>query len=201
MKTWHGHGVILSLASALLFACAPTPLVPSGASRIPVNSEEGISHYRERVKVDQRERVERNGLARQVDALTKQIQELKAYVTLLQLQQQESEKGAVRQVQPVGAGSPTLPSRAPTKAPRNNKEMTRAQAKPPITAVPHEIVVPPMIPINEGPTDLCGQKIGDASAYGWVDPTSDDLSRRAGLGAEHGLCKHISGNSAPSAGG
>ena len=191
MKTWHGRAVILSLATVLCVACAPTPLVPSGASRIPVNSEEGISQYRERVKVDQRDRVERNGLVRQIDALTKQMQELKAYVTLLQLQQREAEKGAVRQVQPVGVGSPPLPSRAPAKAPRNNKETTRAQANPPIAAVPREIAVPPMIPIEEDSADPCGQKIGDASAYGWVDPTSDSLSRRAGLGAEHGLCRHM----------
>ena len=200
MKTCLGQGAILILASALLFACAPTPLVPSGASRIPVNSEEGISQYRERVKVEQRDRVERTGLARQVDALTRQIQELNAYVTLLQLQQREAEKGAVRQVQPVGAGSPPLPSRAPAKAPRNNKETTRAQANPPIAAVPREIAVPPMIPIEDDSTDPCGQKIGDASAYGWIDPTSDPLSRRAGLGAEHELCRHIASSAAPSVG-
>ncbi len=185
MKMWFGHAVIIYLASMLLFACAPTPLVPSGKSRMPVNSEEGINQYRERVKVDQRDRVERNGLARQVDTLTRQIQELKAYVTLLQLQQQESEKGPVRQVQSVDAGSPPLPSRAPAKAPRNNKETTRAQAKPPIAEIP---------------TDLCGQKIRDASAYGWVDPTSNALTHGAGLGAEHGQCRHIASSAAPSAG-
>ncbi len=200
MKTWHGRVVILSLATVLCVACAPTPLVPSGKSRVPVNSEEGISQYRERVKVEQRDRVERNGLVRQIDALTKQIQELKAYVTLLQLQQQEAEKEPVRQVQPVGAGSPPLPSRAPAKAPRNNKETTRAQAKPPITAVPREIAAPPRIPIKEGATDLCGQKIGDPSAYGWVDPTSNDLNYRAGLGAEHGQCRHIASSATPSVG-
>ena len=191
MKTWHGRAVILSLASALLFACAPMPVVPSGKSRIPVNSEEGINQYRERVKIDQRDRVERNGLVRHIDALTKQIQELKAYVTLLQLQQQESEKGAVRQVQPIGAGSPPSLSRAPHKARAKDKETTRAQAKPPIAAVKSEIAVPPMIPIAEGPTDLCGQKIGDASVYGWVDPTFNSLTHRAGLPGEHELCRHI----------
>ncbi len=185
MKTWFGHAVILSLASALLFACAPMPVVPSGKSRIPVNSEEGINQYRERVKIDQRDRVERNGLVRHIDALTKQIQELKAYVTLLQLQQQESEKGPVRQVQPIGAGSPPSLSRAPHKARAKDK------AKPPIAAVPSKIAVPPMTPINEGPTDLCGQTIGDASASGWVDPTFNSQTHRAGLGAEHGLCRHI----------
>lgn len=201
MKAYGVHGVIIFLASALLFACAPMPVVPSGKSRIPVNSDEDISHYRERVKVDQRERVERNGLVRQIDALTKQIQELKAYVTLLQLQQQESEQGPVRQVQKAGVGSPPSLSRAPERATRKDKQVPEAQTTPPIAAVPHEILVPPMIPVEEGPTDLCGQKIGDASAYGWVDPTSDSLSRRAGLGAEHGLCRHSSSSNAPSAGG
>jgi len=165
---------------------------------MPINSDEGISQYRERVKVEQRDRVERTGFVRQIDALTKQIQEVKASVTLLQLQQQESEKGSGRQVQPIGAVSPPPLGRAPAKAPANNKETTRAQAKPQIATASREIAVPPMIPIEGESTDLCGQKIGDASAYGWVDPTSDDLSRRAGLRAEHGLCRHIS--SATSAG-
>ena len=191
MKTWQGQAVILSLATVLLIACAPIPVVPSGASRIPVNSEEGISQYRERVKVDQRDRVERNGLVRQVEALTKKIQELKAYVTLLQLQQQEAEKGHVRQVQQVGAVSPPLLRRAPDKARGKEKQAPGAKAIPPIAAVPREIAVPPMIPIEERPTDLCGQQIGDASAYGWVDPTSNALTHGAGLGAEHGLCRHM----------
>ena len=191
MKTWFGHAVILFLATVLCAACAPTPVVPSGKSRVPVNSEEGISQYRERVKVDQRDRVERNGLARQIDALTKQIQELQAYVTLLQLQQQESEKGRGRQVKHAGAGSPPPVSRAPDKAPAKEKQVPGAQAKPPIAAVKSEIAVPPMIPITEGPTDLCGQKIGDASVYGWVDPTFNSLTHRAGLPGEHELCRHI----------
>ena len=200
MKTWHGRAVILSLASALLFACTPIPVVPSGKSRIPVNSEEGISQYRERVKVDQRDRLERNGLVRQIDALTTQIQELKAYVTLLQLQQQEAEKGPVRQVQKVGAVSPPSLRRAPDKARGKDKQAPGAKAVPPIAAAPGTIAVPPMIPITEIPTDLFGQKIGDASAYGWVDPTSDALTHGAGLGAEHGLCRHITSSAAPSAG-
>ena len=200
MKTYRGHAVILLLASTLLLACAPRPLVPSGASRIPVNSDEGISQYRERVKVEQRDRVERTGLVRQIDALTKQIQELRAHVTLLQLQQQESETGAVRQVQPIGTVSPPPLGRAPAKARGKEKQAPGAKAVPPIATAPHEIAVPPMISITEGPTDLCGQKIGDASAYGWVDPTSNALTHGAGLGAEHGLCRHISSSAAPSAG-
>ena len=189
MKTWHSHAVILSLATVLCVACAPTPVVPSGAARIPINSEEGISHYRERVKVEQRDRVERNGLVRQIDALTKEIQELKSYVTLLQLQQQESEKGPVRQV---GTGNPLLLGRALGKASAKEKQAPGAKAVPPIAAVSDDVAVPPSIPMPEGPMDLCGQKIGDANAYGWVEPTSKSLAHRAGLGAEHGLCRHIS---------
>ena len=200
MKTRHGRAVILSLATVLCVACAPTPLVPSGQSRMPVNTEEGINHYRERVKVEQRDRVERNGLERQVDALTTQMQELRAYVTLLQRQQQELEKGVVRQAPPVDAVSPPLLSQTPDKALRKDKETTRAQAKPPSAAVPGKVAVPPMIPITEGPTDLCGKWIGEASAYGWVDATSESLSQRAGLRAEHGLCRHIASSAAPNAG-
>ena len=200
MKTWFGHAVLLPLASALLFACAPTPVVPSGSARIPVNSEEGISHYRERVKVDQRDRIERNGLARQVEALTKQLQELKASVGLFQLQQQESEKGSVRQVQPIGAVRPPLLSGAPDKAWAKDKKEPGARSIPPIVAAPSEIVVPPLIPIEAESTDLCGQKIGDAGAYGWVDPTSNDMTQRSGLRAEHELCRHIASSAAPSAG-
>ena len=173
MKTWFGQGVILFLTSVLFVACAPTPVVPSGKSRIPVNSEEGISQYRERVKVDQRDRVERNGLTRQVEALTKQIQELKSYVTLLQLQQQESEKGRGRQVKPVGAGSPPLLSRAPDKGQANKKELPGAPTASPIAAVRREVAVLPMIAIEEASIDPCGQRLFGASPYGWIDLTSD----------------------------
>ena len=194
MKTYRDHAVILFLASGLLFACAPTPLVPSGKSRIPVNSEEGISQYRERVKIEQRDRVERNGLVRHIEALTKQMQELQAYVTLLERQQQEAEKGSVRQVQKVGAVSPPLRSRAADRASAKDKKVPGARALPPIAAVPGEIARPPMMPISEGPTDLCGHWIGDPSADGWVDPTSNYLSRKTGLGAEQGRCRHIASN-------
>ena len=197
MKTWHGRAVILFLATVLCVACAPTPLVPSGKSRVPVNSDEGISQYRERVKVDQRDRVERNGLVRQIEALTKQIQELKSYVTLLQLQQQESEKGRGRQVQKVGAGGPPRLSHARDKTAANNKEATTSPLGPPITAAPHEAAGPPLISITEEPADLCEQRIGAANPHGSINPTSDSLSRTPGLGAEHGLCRHISSSAAP----
>lgn len=191
MKTWFGRAVILSLATVLCVACAPTPVVPSGQSRVPVNSDEGISQYRERVNVERRDRVERTGLVRHIEALTQQMQALQASVTLLERQQQEAEKGPGRQVQQVGAVSPPLLSRAADNVRAKNKETTRAQANPLIAAVPHEIARQPMIPIAEGPTDRCGHWIGDPSAYGWIDPTSEYLSQKTGLRAEHGRCRHM----------
>ncbi len=146
----HTQGVIVCLVSTWLFACAPKPVIPSGDARIPVNSEEIIGQYRERVKVDQRERLERNMLTRQVEALTTQLQELKAYVTLLQLQQNETEKGRPRQVRDSGAASPPLVSRATEKAvPKGTGWDAERIVAPPVAAVPREVVEPPSVPVGE----------------------------------------------------
>ncbi len=194
------QSLVLYLASALCVACAPKPVVPSGQSRIPVNSEEVISQYRERVKVDQRDRMERNGLARQVDALTKQVQELKTYVTLLQLQQQESDKGRVRQVQPVGVSSPPFLSPTADKQPTKDKEATVSLPVCPISTAPITASVVPMVALEAGPTDPCGPRSGSANAEGWIDLTSDYLSRSANIRADPGPCRSVSRGSAPSFG-
>ena len=200
MKSWRLQGLILYLASALCVACAPKPVVPSGQSRIPVNSEEVISQYRERVKVDQRDRMERNGLARQVDALTKQVQELKTYVTLLQLQQQESDKGHVRQVQPVGVSSP--PFLSPTADKTSTKEKAATISLPgfPVSTAQNTVSVVPMVALEAGPTDPCGPRPGPANAEGWIDLTSDYLSRSANVRADPGPCRSVSRGSVPSVG-
>ncbi len=88
--------LVIGLVCAATISCAPKPVVPSGANRVPINSDEMISQYRERVKSDQREKQERSLLARQVDTLTQQVQELSAALTLMQLQQQELAKGTSR---------------------------------------------------------------------------------------------------------
>ncbi len=199
MTSWRVQGLILYLASALCVACAPKPVVPSGQSRIPVNSEEVISQYRERVKVDQRDRMERNGLARQVDALTKQVQELKTYVTLLQLQQQESDKGHVRQV-PVGVSSPPFLSPTADKTPTKDKEATVSLPVFPISTPPITASVVPMVALEAGPTDPCGPRPGSANAEGWIDLTSAYLSRSANVRADPGPCRSVSRGSVPSVG-
>jgi len=87
------QGLVILIACTATLACVQKPVVPSGAARVPINSDEMIQQYRERVKSDQREKQERSLLTRQVDSLTQQVQELNTALTLVQLQQQELAKG------------------------------------------------------------------------------------------------------------
>ncbi len=87
---------VILIACAATLACAQKPVVPSGAARVPINSDEMIKQYRERVKSDQREKQERSFLTRQIDSLTQQVQELSAALTLMQLNEQELAKGKSR---------------------------------------------------------------------------------------------------------
>ncbi|MBX3328503.1 MAG: hypothetical protein KF682_21695, partial [Nitrospira sp.] len=90
------QALVILIACAATLACVQKPVVPSGAARVPINSDEMIQQYRERVKSDQREKQERSFLTRQVDTLTQQVQELSAALTLMQLNQQELAKGKSR---------------------------------------------------------------------------------------------------------
>lgn len=101
-------GVAACLMCAVTVACAQKLVVPSGATRVPVNTEEMISQYRERVTIEQREKQERTVLTRQVEALTKQVQELAASLTLVQLQQQEADKGRSRHGHKPSAAGPLI---------------------------------------------------------------------------------------------
>ena len=87
---------MILIACTATLACVQKPVVPSGAARVPINSDEMIQQYRERVKSDQREKQERSLLTRQIDSLTQQVQELSAALTLVQLHQQELAKGKSR---------------------------------------------------------------------------------------------------------
>ena len=90
------QALVILITCAATLACVQKPVVPSGATRVPINSDEMIQQYRERVKSDQREKQERSLLTRQVDSLTQQVQELSTALTLVQLQQQELAKGKTR---------------------------------------------------------------------------------------------------------
>ncbi len=94
-RAWQ-PALILSLLCAVTVACSHKPVVPSGASRVPINNEQMINQYHERVKIEQREKHERSVLTRQVETLTKQVEELSATVTLVQIHQKEAAKGQSR---------------------------------------------------------------------------------------------------------
>ena len=87
------QALVILIACAATLACVQKPVVPSGAARVPINSDEMIQQYRERVKSDQREKQERSFLTRHIESLTQQVQELSAALTLMQLNQQELAKG------------------------------------------------------------------------------------------------------------
>jgi flagellar motor protein MotB len=102
--------MVLSLVCTVTVSCAPKPVVPSGANRVPINSDEMITQYRERVKIEQRENLERSVFTRQMEALTQQVQDLSASVMVLQLQQQEMVKGRSRSSQKLLAAFPSISS-------------------------------------------------------------------------------------------
>ncbi len=117
---------VILIACAATLACVQKPVVPSGTARVPINSDEMIQQYRERVKNDQREKQERSFLTRQVDSLTQQVQELSAALTLMQLNQQELAKGKSR-------SGPTLTKTALTNnalSPDSNSPQTSATISP-----------------------------------------------------------------------
>jgi len=90
------QALVILIACAATLACVQKPVVPSGAARVPINGDEMIQQYRERVKNDQREKQERSLLTRHIESLTQQVQELSAALTLMQLNQQELAKGKSR---------------------------------------------------------------------------------------------------------
>lgn len=115
------QALVILIACAATLACAQKPVVPSGAARVPINSEEMIQQYRERVKSDLREKQERSFLTRQIGSLTQQVQELSTALTLLQLQQQELAKGKSRSGLTITKTALTIPPVSPeSKGPPTN---------------------------------------------------------------------------------
>jgi flagellar motor protein MotB len=113
--------LVILLACASTLACVQKPVVPSGANRVPVNNDEMIQQYRERVKSDQREKQERSFLTRQIESLTQQVQELSAALTLMQLNQQELAKGKSRSDPTTTKTALTIPPVSPeSKGPLTN---------------------------------------------------------------------------------
>jgi len=115
------QALVILIACAATLACAQKPVVPSGAARVPINSDEEIQQYRERVKSDQREQQERSFLTRHIESLTQQVQELSAALTLMQLNQQELAKGKTRSGPTLTKTALTIPPITPeSKGPATN---------------------------------------------------------------------------------
>ncbi len=103
------QSLVILIACAATLACVQKPVVPSGAARVPINTDEMIQQYRERVKSDQREKQERSLLTRHIESLTQQVQELSAALTLMQLNQQELAKGKSRSGLTITRTAVTIP--------------------------------------------------------------------------------------------
>jgi flagellar motor protein MotB len=129
------QGLVILIACAATLACVQKPVVPSGAARVPINSDEMIQQYRERVKSDQREKQDRSLLARQMDSLTQQVHELRTALTLVQLQQQELARGKARSGPTITAAALTINPLSPElKGPRVNPLLP--EWKGPLTSAP-----------------------------------------------------------------
>ncbi|MDQ1829835.1 OmpA family protein [Massilia scottii] len=78
--------IIALAAVAALTACssAPQPVMPNGRDRTPINSQVKIEEYRARVAEETTDRREKIALARQVEALSRQLAELKFYMMAMQ---------------------------------------------------------------------------------------------------------------------
>ena len=123
------QALVILIASASTLSCVQKPVVPSGAARVPINSDEMIHQYRERVKSDQREKQERSLLTRQVDTLTQQVHELSTALTLVQLQQQELAKGKPRSGRTITAAALTINPLSPEwKGPLTSAPLSREGA-------------------------------------------------------------------------
>lgn len=119
------QALVILIACTATLACAQKPVVPSGAARVPINSDEMVQQYRERVKSDQREKQERSLLTRQMDSLTQQVQELSTTLTLVQLHQQELAKGKSRSGLTITRTAVTIPPVSPEpKGPPTNASVS-----------------------------------------------------------------------------
>lgn len=109
---------LIALAITGTFALAgcssvPKPVVPDGSERTPINSPAKIEDFKARTAEETANYNERTALARQVEALNRQVAELKAYLLMAQMTAEANRQA--RAVLP--AATPAKVSPAPTPAP------------------------------------------------------------------------------------
>ena len=102
---------LLGVVVVSLFGCSsvPTPVMPDGSKRTPINSDAGIQNYQARTAEETASHNERTALARQVAEVNRQLAELKVYVAVLQSNQ---ETGIRPTVQPINMKAPLTVSLA-----------------------------------------------------------------------------------------
>lgn len=91
-------------------ASAPTPVIPNGSHRTPINIPAKIEDYKARAAQEAANYNERTALTRQVDALNRQVAELRAYLAMLQSDAKSNHSKALP------ASSATTPSHRSSRA-------------------------------------------------------------------------------------
>lgn len=177
MNTPRREWLTMLLLITVFSGCSsPTPILPKGDHRVPVNSEEVMAQYRERVTQEQQERQERTLMGRQIEVLRKQLQELRAYLILMQTEQQEAERGRFRPVKETGAAAAARPATsnkepAIAKTQRLPTRSTASSSKP----APEPAADLPMIPPR--PADAY-PPVMDGPLEDWREPVTVSVSDR-----------------------
>lgn len=130
---------IIALAVACAFALAgcssvPTPVVPNGSDRQPINSQAKIEDYKARTAEETANYNERTALSRQVDSLNKQVAELKTYLLMMQMERDTNRPKA----QPVSqSAAPARLTPAPTQSLGNGGESIEVREQAVVFRVTH----------------------------------------------------------------
>ena len=108
-----------SMGALLNAACAsaPVPVIPDGKERMPVNTPAEIQRYNAIVAEEAANRIERTALTRQIEDLTKQVNDLKAFLVMQQMEARTAQsQPVIKQRTPPPTVTPTPLSAEPPAA-------------------------------------------------------------------------------------
>lgn len=118
--------VLISIIGMAGGCAAPSPVVPSGYSRTPINTVEKIENYRIRTAEEDANARERSALARQVTDLNRQLADMKTILAVLAANQAEGSN---------------LPK--PRPAPQMQTPQAQQAETAPVLVVPPAAIEPP----------------------------------------------------------
>lgn len=129
---------LIALAITGAFALAgcssvPKPVVPDGSDRTPINSPARIEDFKARTAEETANYNERTALARQVEALNRQVAELKAYLLMAQMTAEANRQA--RAVLP--AAAPAKVSPAPAQGVGDGSETIEVRERTVVFRVTH----------------------------------------------------------------